>query len=133
MPDGGRRDANQAALRRYCDAWLAGDLPAILDCYADDLTLHYFGRSPLAGDHVGKQAALAALFQVQQRTNRKLLAIHDVLASDDHAVVMARERFERDGKTCELNRVAVYHLRDGKLVECWIYDEDQRLVDEFLA
>jgi ketosteroid isomerase-like protein len=133
MTTSGRREANYEAVRRYCDAWLAGDVSAIVDCYAEHLTLHYFGRSPLAGEHVGKQAALAVLFQVQQRPKRKPLAIHDVLASDDHAIVMARERFEREGRVCELNRLLVYNVRDGKLVECWIYDADQRLVDEFLA
>jgi ketosteroid isomerase-like protein len=125
-----RRD-NEAAIRRYCEAWRAGDLATILDCYHDDFVLHYFGRSPLAGTHRGKAAALAALAKVQQLTNRQLLEIHDVLVSDDHAAILARERFERDGRVLEVRRVLVYHVRDGKLAESWIYDEDQRAVDEF--
>jgi ketosteroid isomerase-like protein len=68
---------------------------------------------------------------VQQLTNRRLLEIHDVLASGEHAAILARERFERDGEELELRRVLVYHVRDGKLAECWLYDEDQRAVDEF--
>jgi ketosteroid isomerase-like protein len=126
-----RRAANEAAIRRYCDAWKSGDLAALVDCYHDDLVLHYFGRSPLAGDHRGKPAALSVLARVGQLTGRRLLEIHDVLASDEHAVLLARERFERDGRELELNRVFVYHVRDGKLVEGWVYDEDQRVVDEF--
>jgi hypothetical protein len=126
-----RRDDNEAAIRRYCEAWRNGDLATIVDCYHDDLVLHYFGRSPLAGEHRGKPAALAVLARVQQLTNRRLVEIHDVLASDEHAVILARERFERDGREMELDRVLVYHVRDGKLVEGWIYDEDQRAIDEF--
>jgi hypothetical protein len=128
-----RRDANAAVIRRYCDAWRAGDLAGIVDCYHDDLVLHYFGTSPLSGDHRGKPAALAALARVQQLTNRRLLEIHDVLASDEHAVVPARERFARDGRTVESKRVLVYHVRDGKLAEAWIYDDDQRAVDALWA
>jgi hypothetical protein len=128
---GARRAENEAAVRRYCDAWSRGDLAAIVDCYHDDLVLHYFGRSPLAGEHRGKAAALAVLARVQQLTNRRLLAIEDVLASDDHAVVLARERFERDGRVLEARRVLVYRVRDGRLVEGWIYDEDQRAIDAF--
>jgi ketosteroid isomerase-like protein len=124
-----RRAANEVAIRRYCEAWKAGDLPVLVDCYHDDIVLHYFGESPLAGDHRGKAAALAALAKVQQLTNRRLVEIHDTLASDDHAVILARERFERDGRTLETNRVLLYHVRDGKLAECWIYDDDQRAVD----
>jgi len=129
-PAGSRRDANEAAIRRYCAAWRAGDLAALIECYDDDVVLHYFGRSRFAGDHRGKSAALTVLAQVQQLTHRKLLEIHDVLASEDHAVILARERFERDGRQVESRRVLVYHLRDGKLAEAWIYDDDQRAVDE---
>lgn len=126
-----RRDLNAAVIRRYCEAWRNGDVPTLVDCYHDDLVLHYFGRSPLAGEHRGKPAALAVLARVQELTSRRLLEIHDVLASEDHAVVLARERFERAGRQLDVNRVLVYHVRDGKLVECWLYDEDQRAVDEF--
>ena len=50
---GARRAVNEAVVRRYCDAWSRGDLPAIVDCYHEELVLHYFGRSPLAGEHRG--------------------------------------------------------------------------------
>ena len=79
----------------------------------------------------GKAAALAVLARVQQLTNRKLVEIHDVLVSDEHAVVLARERFERDGQQLEMKRVLVYHIRDAKLAEGWVYDDDQRAVDEW--
>jgi len=125
-----RRAANERTIRRYCDAWQRGDLAAIVDCYHDDVVLHYFGKSPLAGDHRGKAAALTVLARVQQVANRQLLEIHDALASDDHAVILARERFERDGRCLEAKRVLVYHIRDDELVEAWIYDEDQRALDE---
>jgi ketosteroid isomerase-like protein len=127
------RAANGAAVRRYCDAWRRGDLATIVDCYADDVVVHWFGRNALAGTHRGKPAVLAALGALQQRANRRLVEIHDVLASDEHAVVLAREEFERDGRRLESRRVLVYHVRDGKLAEAWVYDDDQRAVDEMLA
>ena len=126
-----RRDENESVIRKYCEAWQTGDVATLVACYHDDVVLHYFGRSPLAGDHRGKAAALAALARVQHLTNRRLLEIHDVLASDDHAVILARERFERDGRRHDTNRVLVYPVRDGKLAECWLYDDDQRAVDEW--
>jgi hypothetical protein len=127
------RDANDAVVRRYADAWRAGDLATIVGCYHDDVVLHYFGRNPLAGSHRGKPAALAVLARIQQIAGRRLVEVHDTLASDDHAVILARERFERDGRQVEVRRVLVYHVRDGKLAECWIHDDDQRAVDEMLA
>jgi ketosteroid isomerase-like protein len=125
------REANEAVVRAYCDAWLRGDAPAIIALYHDDIVLHYFGRSPLAGDHTGKPAAVAVLGKIQQLTNRKPVEIHDIAASADHAVMLALERWERDGRTLDVQRVFVYHVKDGKLAECWAYDDDQRAVDEF--
>ena len=124
---------NLAAARRYADAWSAGDLAAIFASYHDDFTLHYGGSSSLAGDHVGKPAALKALAEVSSRTGRKLLGIVDVAAGERRAIIIARESFTRNGETVELERTLIYTIVDGLLHECWVLDRDQALVDSFLA
>jgi uncharacterized protein len=125
------RNANTAIVRAYAQAWQDGDAATLVGFYHDEFVLHYFGQSQLAGNHVGKPAALAALAKVQQLTNRKLITVHDVLAGPGHGAILAHEKWERDGRTLEVPRMFVYHLRDGKLSECWVYDDDQRAVDEF--
>jgi len=120
-------------VRAYCEASLKADAQAMLELYADDVIVHYFGRSPLAGDHVGKAAVAAALAKQRALTDRKLIEIHDAMASVDHGVILTRERWERDGTSMEVRRVFVYHIRDGKVTEAWAYDNDQRAVDEFWA
>lgn len=122
-----------AVVKRYADAWVANDLRAIIESYHDEVVFHYFGRSPLAGTHRGKAACLAILKQVREKTNRGLVSVRDVLAGEHFGLVIAVERFERSGESVELERVLRYSVRDGKLAECWIYDEDQRLVDEYWA
>jgi uncharacterized protein len=120
-------------VKRYADAWVANDVKAIVDSYHDEVVFHYFGRSPLAGTHRGKSACLAILKQARERTNRRLLSIRDGLAGEHFGLIVAVERFERDGTSVEIERMLRYRVRDGKLAECWIYDEDQRLVDEYWA
>jgi uncharacterized protein len=122
-----------SVVRRYANAWAANDLAAILDCYHDEVVFHYFGRSSLAGIHRGKAACFAILKQVREKTNRKLVSIQDVLAGEHFGLIVAVERFERDGVSVALERMLRYSVRDGKLAECWVYDEDQRLVDEHWA
>lgn len=118
-------------VKRYADAWAADDMRTIVDSYHDDVVFHYFGRSPLAGVHRGKAACLALLKQVREKTNRRLISIRDILAGQHFGVIVAVERFERDGATAEIERLLRYRVREGKLAECWIYDEDQHLVDDF--
>ena len=121
------------AVSGYAAAWLAGDRQAMLASYHDDFTLHYFGRNPLAGIHRGKPAALAILAEVTRRSNRKLSGIVDVMAGPERGALLVREIFRRDGKTAEMERLLVYSVRDELLWQCWVYDQDQALVDAFLA
>jgi hypothetical protein len=130
---GDQRMEIMTALERYVSAWQAGDITALVACYHDDFTLHYFGRSALAGDHRGRTAALRVLSEVSRRTNRRLVAVVDVVAGRRRGAVIAREAFQRDGMKAELERVFVYTVRDDRLHECWVYDADQELVDRFLA
>ena len=126
-------ERTRQAVTRYASAWLAGDRAALAACYHDDFTLHYFGRNPLAGDHRGKMAALAILAEVTRRTSRKLLGIVDIMAGPERGALLVRERFERDGKAREFERLLVYAVRDGLLGECWVWDQDQAAIDAYLA
>ena len=114
-------------VRRYADAWRANDIDAVLAAYHEDFVLHYFGESPLAGDHVGRDAAIAVLMEATARSRRQLESIEDVLGGDRFAAIVAREGVGDPVRI--VRRVFVYTVRDGKLAECWLYDEDQRLID----
>jgi ketosteroid isomerase-like protein len=120
-------------VRRYADAWAAGDAATLVPLYHDDIVLHWFGQNPLAGDHIGKPAALAALGQMIARTKRGAPEIHDVLGSDTHAAILAQENWMEGDTPVTINRVLIFHVRDEKLSECWVYDEDQRMVDALLS
>ena len=117
--------ANFAAVRRYIDAWLAGDFPTMMATYADEFVLHWFGDNPFAKTWQGKAAAIPALMAFTQRTGRRLLEIVDVTAGPARAVVVVREAITVSGVEHEIERVLVYRARAGLLAECWVYDQDQ--------
>lgn len=125
-------EENLAAVRRYADAWKAGDLAGIFVCYHEDFTLHYGGANPLSGVHAGKAAALQVLAEVSRRTNRKLEEIVDVGAGETRGYVLARETFTRGGESATLTRLLVYTVLEGLLHQCWLYESDQATVDRFL-
>ena len=133
MDDAVRQAANLEVIRRYAKAWAAGDLKAIVACYHPEFTLHYFGRSALAGDHVGLAASLVTLAEFGRRTNRRLVAIVDAFSGPERAAVVARELFTCGLLQQEVERLLVYSIKDGRLHHCWVYDADPDLVDRFLA
>lgn len=123
----------RGALERYTTAWLAGDFAAVFACYHDDLTLQYLGGNALTGTHPGKAASAAALQEVSRRTGRRLVAIEAIMAGPERGAVISREAMVLDGAPVELTRLLVYHVEDGRLRECWVYDQGQRQMDRLIG
>ena len=123
----------RAVVTRYTDAWLADDLDGILDCYAEEFTLHYFGDNAFTGAHRGKDAAIATLLAVGARAPRRLLAVEEILSGPDAAVAVVRERLEIEGEAHDVRRVLRFRIAGARLAECWLYDERQDLIDRAWA
>ncbi len=115
-------------LRSYADAWLAADLERVLDAYHDEIVLHYMGESPLAGTHEGRDAVMEVLGQASFRASRKLIEVEDVLVGEHLGAILAIEDLGEPPR--RVRRVLVYRVDEGKLRECWLYDEDQRFIDQ---
>ena len=129
------REDNAEVMRRYAGAWSRNDWDAAIAFWADDVVHHVPGRHRLAGDFVGKQAFLDAYMAIFAELGGtiEVVAVHDVLVSDDHAVVLVTERAVRGEQSLEFRRVGVYRLRDGKIVETWSHDYDPYALDAFWA
>jgi hypothetical protein len=55
------------------------------------------------------------------------------VANDRHAVALLSGSAERGGSHLEWQRVVVFHLQDGLILEQWIHDSDQHVIEEALA
>ena len=122
----------RSAIERYVEAWKSGDLPAIVACYHDEFVLHYFGSNRLAGDHIGKPAALAALAEFGRRTHRKLRAITATMVGPERGAILASEYLGVGDRAVLVERLLVYAVREGLFSECWVYDADQALIDRLV-
>ena len=120
-------------ITRYATAWAAGDFPTVRDCYHDQFTLYYGGNNPLSGVHKGKAACLAVLEEFRKRTRRKLISVDHIMAGPQRGGVLVREQFSHDGKTTDVQRLLVYSILEDRLHECWVYDQDQALIDRLLS
>lgn len=123
----------RAIIDRYASAWAAGDRVAMPDCYHEKFSLHYFGRHALAGDHIGKAAALATLAEFSRRTRRRLVRIVAAMAGPERGAIIARESLGQGAAAVEVERLLVYAVQDGLLKDCWVYDQDQALIDRLVG
>lgn len=100
--------------------------------YSDDFTLHYLGDNPLSGIHRGKEAAMAALGTFTATTQRAMVGVDAVLGGDGYGAFIARERFHAADDPSDIRRVFLYRIENELLAECWVFDEEQALIDKLL-
>ena len=125
-------DANLETLRKLYDALGAGDFATVLGLLADDVRGHVPGRSPVAGEYVGKEAVGGYVGQLAERSAGTLrFEVHDVVVSGGHGVGLVKDLAERDGRTLAMNNVHVWHVDDGVPREIWVYPGDLYAWDEF--
>ena len=125
---------NEEIARGATEALAKGDMEMFLSFQADDVVVHFPGRGPLAGDYRGKDG-LAQLFQKQMEMLDAPPEIenHDILANDDHTVILNSVRASRGGQVLEQQQVVVLHIRDGKVAETWLQFSEQQAMDEMAA
>lgn len=125
---------NEDLVRKAYAAYAASDLTTLRACFAPDVTWHSPGRHPLAGDHRGPDAVVRFLTGIGERTGGTFrLEVHDVLANDEHAVLLSRVHGERGGRSLHDNHALIFHVRDGLITECWGHARDQHAVDDLLS
>jgi ketosteroid isomerase-like protein len=124
---------NAEALKKGYAAFATGDMGTVTALFADDIAWHQAGTSPIAGDFSGKDAVLgtfARLFEVTGGTFKQ--EIHDVIANDDHVVVLAESSWERP-HPYRGRAVHVWHVKDGIAQEAWLTGENQAAADAALT
>ena len=126
---------NEDLFRAGYAAFQTGDMDSLRDRYfTPDIVWHSPGSGALSGDFHGVDEVIglfAKSFELSGGTFA--VDVHDVVANDEHGVVLATVKGERDGKKLEDRYTHVVHFRDGKVSESWIHQWDPKAVDDFFA
>ncbi|HVM10914.1 MAG TPA: nuclear transport factor 2 family protein [Actinomycetota bacterium] len=125
---------NEDLARGASEALAKGDMETFLDFHSDDVVVRVQGRNPSAGEFRGREEILRSAEQLTSLLDEPpTWETHDVMAGDDHAIVLGTQRFVRGGKTLEDHQVVIAHIREGKANEIWVCSTDPYAVDEFFA
>jgi ketosteroid isomerase-like protein len=131
--EGPRLHPNEQTIRRAMAALTRADLDAFAHFLADDFVIHIPGGGRLAGDH-GKEGFLGMVVPVLIEASAGTLQVdvHDVLATDDHAVGLYRFSAARDLRRYEWRHVNVYHPRNGQIAEVFFNPFDRQVFEELV-
>ena len=125
---------NVELTRRGYDAFANGDLAALAELIADDVTWHAQGVGPLSGDYHGRDEVFAFFGRLAQETAGTFrLDVNDILANDEHTVVLATLTATRGGKSVEVPVANVTRSRDGRITEFWSAVYDPKAAIDFWA
>ena len=118
---------NAAVIRKMNDAMSGGDIQSAASYVADDVVWHEIGaEEPIRG-----KAQLAARNADFGDADIKYDA-HDVVASDDHVIVLGTATVTRGGKSLTYRTAEIYHVNGGQVTERWAFSDDtQRIIDFF--
>lgn len=120
-------------VRRGYEAFNKGDMETLTGLFDENATWHTPGRSSIAGDYQGRDAAFTQFGRYGGDTGGTFQAeLRYVLADDDgHAVGIHHNSAERDGKQLDVDCALVFQIKDGRVVEGREYFYDLNAWDEF--
>lgn len=124
---------NAALIRRLYDARDRNDEEHIRSALSEDIVWH---EPDVGGEHTGDlhgpEAVLAMIRDARERTGGSFkLRPRKIVANGEQAVALVDWSATRDGEILEGKEVAVYRVRDGKVVEVHFHQEDQELDRQF--
>jgi ketosteroid isomerase-like protein len=125
---------NAQIARRSLEAFQHGDLDTGFADLTDDVAWHVPGTNRFSGRFDGKPAVAARSRRMAEAGVTTRLEIHDVVANDEHVVALVHVHVEiSGGRRYDQPQVNVMHLRDGKIAEFWIMNQDQAVLDELIG
>lgn len=122
-------------LRKGYKAFAAGDMEALAEIIPEDAVWHVPGKSPVSGDHKGRDAIFGYFGQLLELSGGTFKAdlVH-IVGDDKFAIALQHTTWTVDGRTYDGTDVLVDRVdENGVAVETWVYLEDQALADEMFA
>ena len=120
---------NAAVAREITEAFERMDMGRLDALMADDVIWHEIGRvEPRRGKEALRAVAPGGGIDYEITGS-----LHDIVASDDHAIALLDVTATRAGKTLAYRTAEIYHIRDGKITERWAFSDDTAAITAFFA
>jgi uncharacterized protein len=126
-------DENAAIVRRGYEAFNSGDMDTLTGLFDESAVWRTPGRSSLAGDHEGREAAFAQFGRYGGETGGTFKAelLHVMADDDGHVVGIHHNTAERNGKKLDVHCCLAFQLENGLVTEGAEHFFDLYAWDEF--
>ena len=115
----------ETLIREAYAAFGRGDVDGYLEACTETFEFHVPGNGAIAGTYAARDGIYALAGRAMTITGGTFREdVEDVLANDEHAVVLARHRFTREGQSKDYRTAHVYEINGGKLARCFEQPRD---------
>ena len=129
----GREHSNARLVQSFYDARARGDLAAVREMLGKDVVW----REPDVGiEYTGELRSADSVIGMIQEASRLTdgtfsLRIREAVAHGEQVAAFIDWSSTRDGKTLEGKEIAVYRIRDARIVEAYFYQDNLSHDEEF--
>lgn len=126
---------NAMRMRDTVDAFLSGDMPRLLDGFAEDVVWYAPGDSPASGTFRGRDGIARFFASMNEGSAGSMhVEVDDVLASDRFVTIFLRITATRDGDDLSVV-VAQFAVpdEDGRWSRCWFLPDKLEEWNRFFA
>jgi ketosteroid isomerase-like protein len=116
---------NASILEKIYADFARGDIASVLKVCDEKMTFQIAGKSKLAGKYDRSNFESGFFTQLKEMSGGSFQSdVHDILASDLHAAVLATQKLTRHGKPIEYRTVHIWRFQGGKPVAWYEYPRD---------
>ena len=128
-------ERNAETVRRGYAAFNAADMKTLTELFDENATWHTPGRSPIAGDHKGRDAVFAQFGRYGGDTNGTFKAklLHILRSEDGRVVGIHQNTGTRNGKELDTYCCLAFEFKDGRVIHGYEHFYDLYNWDEFWA
>jgi uncharacterized protein len=121
---------NAQVLEKIYADFAKGDIPAILNACADEVTFQVAGKSKLAGKYTKANVGREFFGKIAEIAGSDYkLEVHDIMATDRHAVALVSSVVNKKGEKIQLRAAHVWRIEGGKPVAWYEYPRDMYQFD----
>ena len=124
---------NIELVKTYFNSIQTGDLENLDSLVAKGIVWNQPGENKFSGQHNGSEAVFALIGGIMEVSGGsfKIDTVHAVMGNGSKVATTVKFSGQRDGASMSMNGVDNLTVKDGQIVEAWLYSEDQAAEDAF--
>lgn len=124
---------NTDVARAYFQAIQTGDMATLGKLVGEQVVWHQPGANQFSGERRGRNAVFEMLGAMMQSTAGTFAIdkVHSIMGNGEMVAASLHFSARRDGKSMSMDGVDVLRIKDGAIVEAWLFSGDQAAEDDF--